>query len=59
MSWIDLSGAFALEDMVNLAHKHGTKTVVKGMNPVVRRILTELSVIKSPDSFQDGVCSLF
>jgi sulfate permease, SulP family len=44
---IDLSGAFALEDMVNLAHKHGTKTIIQGMNPAVRRILTELSVIKN------------
>ena len=44
---IDLSGAFALEDMVNMAHKHGTKTILKGMNPAVRRILTELSVIKN------------
>ncbi len=44
---IDLSGAFALEDMVNLAHKRGTKTIVKGLNPAVRRTLTELSVIKS------------
>ena len=44
---IDLSGAFALEDMVKLAHKHGTKTIIKGMNPSVRRILTELSVIKN------------
>ena len=30
---IDLSGAFALEDMVNLAHKRGTKVLVKGMKP--------------------------
>ncbi len=44
---IDLSGAFALEDMVKLAHKHGTKTIIQGMNPAVRRILTELSVIKN------------
>ena len=44
---IDLSGAFALEDMVKLAQKHGTKTIIKGMNPSVRRILTELSVIKN------------
>jgi anti-anti-sigma regulatory factor len=43
---IDLSGAFALEDMVKLAQKHGTKTIIKGMNPAVRRILTELSVIE-------------
>jgi hypothetical protein len=33
--------------MVNLAHKHGTKTIIQGMNPAVRRILTELSVIKN------------
>jgi sulfate permease, SulP family len=44
---IDLSGAFALEDMVKLAQKHGTKTIIKGMNPSVHRILTELSVIKN------------
>ena len=44
---IDLSGAFALEDMVKMAHKHGTKTIIQGMNPAVRRILTELSVIKN------------
>jgi SulP family sulfate permease len=44
---IDLSGAFALEDMVKLAHKNGTKTIIQGMNPAVRRILTELSVIKN------------
>jgi SulP family sulfate permease len=44
---IDLSGAFALEDMVTLAHKNGTKTIIQGMNPAVRRTLTELSVIKS------------
>lgn len=42
---IDLSAAFALEDMVILAHKRGTKVIVKGMNPAVRRTLTELSVI--------------
>ena len=44
---IDLSGAFALEDMIKMAHKQGTKTIIKGMNPAVRRILTELSVIKN------------
>lgn len=43
---VDLSGAFALEDMVELAKKRGTKVIVKGMNPAVRRTLTELSVIK-------------
>jgi len=43
---IDLSGAFALEDMVDLAYKRGTKVFIKGMNPAVRRTLTELSVIK-------------
>ncbi len=43
---IDLSGAFALEDMVELAYKRGTKVFIKGMNPAVRRTLTELSVIK-------------
>ena len=43
---IDLSGAFALEDMVSMAQKNGTKTIIKGMNPAVRRILTELSVIE-------------
>ena len=42
---IDLSGAFALEDMVELAYKRGTKVLIKGMNPAVRRTLTELSVI--------------
>jgi len=44
---IDLSGAFALEDMVQLAYKRGTKVFIKGMNPAVRRTLTELSVIKN------------
>ena len=43
---IDLSGAFALEDMVELARKRGTKVIVKGMNPAVRRTLSELSVLK-------------
>ncbi len=43
---IDLSGAFALEDMVSLAHKRGTMVLLKGMNPAVRRTLTELSVLK-------------
>jgi len=43
---IDLSGAFALEDMVNLAYKRGTKVLIKGMNPAVRRTLTELNVIE-------------
>lgn len=42
---VDLSGAFALEDMVDLAKKRGTKVIVTGMNPAVRRTLTELSVI--------------
>lgn len=42
---IDLSGAFALEDMVDLAYKRGTKVFIKGMNSAVRRTLTELSVI--------------
>jgi len=42
---IDLSGAFALEDMVTLAYKRGTKVLIKGMNPAVRRTLTELNVI--------------
>lgn len=52
---IDLSGAFALEDMVHLAHKHGTKVIVKGMDPSVRRTLKELSVIDhiGEDSFVD------
>jgi SulP family sulfate permease len=44
---IDLSGAFALEDMVNLAYKRGTKVLIKGMNPAVRRTLTELNVISN------------
>ncbi len=44
---IDLSGAFALEDMVMMAGKRNTKVIVKGMNPAVRRTLTELNVIKS------------
>ena len=44
---IDLSGAFALEDMVKLAYKRGTKVFIKGMNPAVHRTLTELSVIKN------------
>ena len=44
---IDLSGAFALEDMVDLAYKRGTKVFIKGMRPAVRRTLTELSVIKN------------
>jgi len=42
---VDLSGAFALEDMANQAQKKGTKVLIKGMNPAVRRTLTELSVI--------------
>lgn len=44
---IDLSGAFALEDMITLANKRGTKVILKGLNPAVRRTLTELSVIKN------------
>ena len=44
---IDLSGAFALEDMVMMAGKRKTKILVKGMNPAVRRTLTELKVIES------------
>ena len=44
---IDLSGAFALEDMASHAQKRGTKVVIKGMNPAVRRTLEELSVIKN------------
>jgi len=43
---VDLSGAFALEDMANHAQKNGTKVLIKGMNPAVRRTLHELSVIK-------------
>ena len=43
---VDLSGAFALEDMAQHAQKSGTKVLIKGMNPAVRRTLTELSVIK-------------
>jgi SulP family sulfate permease len=43
--FIDLSGAFALEDMVDLAHKRGTKAIVRGMNSAVRRTLTELNVL--------------
>lgn len=44
---IDLSGAFALEDMVNLAYKRGTKVLITGMNSPVRRTLTELNVISN------------
>lgn len=44
---IDLSGAFALEDMIGLANKRGTKIILKGLNPAVRRTLTELSVMKT------------
>lgn len=44
---IDLSGAFALEDMVMMAGKRNTKVILKGMNPAVRRTLTELKVIKT------------
>jgi SulP family sulfate permease len=43
---VDLSGAFALEDMANHAQKNGTKVLIKGMNPAVRRTLYELSVMK-------------
>jgi SulP family sulfate permease len=43
---VDLSGAFALEDMANHAQKNGTKVLIKGMNPAVRRTLHELSVMK-------------
>jgi len=44
---IDLSGAFAVEDMVMMAGKRQTKVIVKGMNPAVRRTLTELKIIES------------
>ena len=43
---VDLSGAFALEDMANHAQKNGTKVLIKGMNPAIRRTLYELSVMK-------------
>jgi ABC-type transporter Mla MlaB component len=43
---VDLSGAFALEDMANQAQKNGTKVLIKGMNPAVKRTLNELSVIE-------------
>jgi len=42
---VDLSGAFALEDMTNHAQKNGTKVLIKGMNPAVCRSLEELNVI--------------
>jgi len=42
---VDLSGAFALEDMANHAQKNGTKVLIIGMNPAVRRTLDELSVM--------------
>jgi SulP family sulfate permease len=42
---VDLSGAFALEDMANHAQKNGTKVLIIGMNPGVRRTLNELSVV--------------
>lgn len=44
---IDLSGSFALEDMITMANKRGTKVILKGLNPAVRRTLTELSVMKA------------
>ncbi len=44
---VDLSGAFALEDMAHNAQKNGTKVLIKGMNPAVRRTLSELSVISN------------
>lgn len=44
---IDLSGAFALEDMITLAYKRGTKVLVIGMTPAVMRTLKELSVLKT------------
>ena len=43
---VDLSGAFALEDIVAQAKKRETKVLVKEINPTVRRTLNELSVIK-------------
>ncbi len=43
---IDLSGAFALEDLVLKAQKENTKLILEGMNTPVHRVLTELSVIK-------------
>jgi SulP family sulfate permease len=42
---VDLSGAFALEDMANHAQKNDTKVLIIGMNPAVRRTLDELSVM--------------
>lgn len=43
---VDLSGAFSLEDLVLLAKKRDTKVVLKGLNASVRRILTELGILK-------------
>jgi len=52
---IDLSGAFALEDLARLANQRGTKVIIKGVHPAVERILNELSVIKNigPENFTE------
>lgn len=42
---VDLSGAFALEDMANHAQKNGLKVLLIGMNSAVHRTLNELCVI--------------
>lgn len=42
---VDLSGAFALEDMAHHAQKNGLKVLLIGMNSAVHRTLNELCVI--------------
>ncbi len=42
---VDLSGAFALEDMAHHAQKNGLKVLIIGMNSAVHRTLNELCVI--------------
>ncbi|MDX1411083.1 MAG: SulP family inorganic anion transporter [Nitrospirales bacterium] len=43
---VDLSGALSLEDLILLAQKRDTKIILKGLNSNVRRVLTELGILK-------------
>lgn len=43
---IDLSGAFALDDLIEKAHSKKTVVLLTSVNPRVRKILDELGIIK-------------
>jgi SulP family sulfate permease len=58
---IDLSGAYALEDLIEKAHRQGAVVLLTSLNPRVRKVLEELGILDKVglqncfDRFEDAV----